>query len=131
MYMHNWFTLLYTWNYHNTVNQLYSNKKNFYKLLIWCFLVFHSCLWTFCHICFSSNFPNLAMYQLLIKLVINVYIMSVVHSWAMYGCTTFFLLFILIIAFFGHCFSSFCTSHQFIYKLFDRIITPFTVVQTY
>ena len=76
-----------------------------------CFLVFHSCLWTFCHICFSSNLPNLAMYQLLIKLVINIYIMSVVHSWAMYGCTTIFLLFILLIAFFGHCFSSFCTSH--------------------
>ena len=31
--MHNWITLLYTWNYHNTVNQLYSNKKfkNFNK----------------------------------------------------------------------------------------------------
>ena len=28
-------------------------------------------------------------------------------------------------------FSSFCTSHQFIYKLFDRIVPPFTVVQTY
>ena len=79
MYMHNWFTLLYTWNYHHIVNQLYSNKNNFFKLLIWCFLVFHSCLWTFCHICFSSNLPNLAMYQLLIKLVINVYIMSVVQ----------------------------------------------------
>ena len=27
MYMYNWFTLLYTWNYDNIVNQLYSNKK--------------------------------------------------------------------------------------------------------
>ena len=25
--MYNWITLLYTWNYHNTVNQLYSNIK--------------------------------------------------------------------------------------------------------
>ena len=30
MYMYNWFTLLYTWNWHNIVNQLYSNK-NFLK----------------------------------------------------------------------------------------------------
>ena len=29
--MYNWFTLLYTWNYHNTVNQLYSNIKFFLK----------------------------------------------------------------------------------------------------
>jgi len=31
MYMYNWFTLLYTWNEHNIVNQLYSNKifKNY------------------------------------------------------------------------------------------------------
>ena len=27
VYMYNWITLLYTWNYHNTVNQLYSNIK--------------------------------------------------------------------------------------------------------
>ena len=27
MHMYNWITLLYTWNYHNIVNQLYSNKK--------------------------------------------------------------------------------------------------------
>ena len=27
MYMCNWITLLYTWNYHNAVNQLYSNIK--------------------------------------------------------------------------------------------------------
>ena len=26
--MHNWFTLLYTWNQHNIVNQLYFNKKS-------------------------------------------------------------------------------------------------------
>ena len=25
MYMYNWFTLLYTWNEHNIINQLYSN----------------------------------------------------------------------------------------------------------
>ena len=25
--MHNWITLLYTWNYHNIVGQLYSNIK--------------------------------------------------------------------------------------------------------
>ena len=30
VYMYNWFTLLYTWNWHNIVNQLYSNK-NFKK----------------------------------------------------------------------------------------------------
>ena len=30
MYTYNRFTLLYTWNYHNIVNQLYSNK-NFLK----------------------------------------------------------------------------------------------------
>ena len=30
MYMYNWFTLLYTWNQHNIVNLLYSNK-NFLK----------------------------------------------------------------------------------------------------
>ena len=30
--MYNWITLLYTWNEHNTVNQLYSNKiKIFFK----------------------------------------------------------------------------------------------------
>ena len=27
MWMCNWVTLLYTWNYHNTVNQLHSNIK--------------------------------------------------------------------------------------------------------
>ena len=27
MYMYNWFTLLYTWNEHNIVNQLYFNKN--------------------------------------------------------------------------------------------------------
>ena len=27
MYMHNWFTLLYTWNEHNLVYQLHSNKN--------------------------------------------------------------------------------------------------------
>lgn len=27
MYMYHWFTLLYTWNQHNIVNQLYSNKN--------------------------------------------------------------------------------------------------------
>ena len=27
MYMYNWFTLLYTWNDHNIINQLYSNRK--------------------------------------------------------------------------------------------------------
>ena len=32
-YMHNWFMLLYTWNWHNVVNQLYSNKKNNYNVL--------------------------------------------------------------------------------------------------
>ena len=26
MYMYNWITLLYTWNWHNIVNQLYLNK---------------------------------------------------------------------------------------------------------
>ena len=26
MYVYNWITLLYTWNQHNIVNQLYSNK---------------------------------------------------------------------------------------------------------
>jgi len=26
-YVHNWITLLYTWNLHNTVNQLHFNKK--------------------------------------------------------------------------------------------------------
>ena len=25
-YMYNWFMLQYTWNYHNIVNQVYSNK---------------------------------------------------------------------------------------------------------
>ena len=30
MYMYNWFTLLYAWNLHNVVNQLYSDK-NFKK----------------------------------------------------------------------------------------------------
>ena len=25
--MHNWIPLLYTWNLHNIVNQLYSNEK--------------------------------------------------------------------------------------------------------
>ena len=29
-YMYDWFTLLYTWNEHSVVNQLYSNK-NFLK----------------------------------------------------------------------------------------------------
>ena len=27
--MYNWFALLYTWNQHNFVNQLYANKKFF------------------------------------------------------------------------------------------------------
>ena len=27
VYMYNWFTLLYTWNQHNIVDQLYSNKN--------------------------------------------------------------------------------------------------------
>ena len=27
MYMYNWFTLLYTWNKHNIVNELLSNKE--------------------------------------------------------------------------------------------------------
>ena len=27
MYMYNWFTLLYIWNKHNIVNQLYFNKN--------------------------------------------------------------------------------------------------------
>ena len=27
MHMYNWFTLLYTLNWHNIVNQLYSNKN--------------------------------------------------------------------------------------------------------
>ena len=27
MYMHGWVPLLFTWNYHNTVNQLYPNTK--------------------------------------------------------------------------------------------------------
>ena len=27
VYMYNWITLLYTWNEHNTINQLYSNIK--------------------------------------------------------------------------------------------------------
>ena len=31
MYMYNWFTLLYTWNYHNIVHQPYSNKNIFKK----------------------------------------------------------------------------------------------------
>ena len=26
MYMYNWFTLLYTWNKYNFVNQLYASK---------------------------------------------------------------------------------------------------------
>ena len=26
--MYNWITLLYTWNQHDIVNQLYPNKKN-------------------------------------------------------------------------------------------------------
>ena len=30
MYMYNWFTLLYAWNLHDVVNQLYSDK-NFKK----------------------------------------------------------------------------------------------------
>ena len=30
--MYNWWTLLYTWNYHNIVNQLYSNKKEKLKI---------------------------------------------------------------------------------------------------
>ena len=29
--MFNWFTLLYTWNYHNMVRQLYSNKESFLR----------------------------------------------------------------------------------------------------
>ena len=28
MYMYNWITLLYTWNYQNIVSQLYSNIKS-------------------------------------------------------------------------------------------------------
>ena len=27
MYMYNWMTLLYLWNYHNMDNKLYSNVK--------------------------------------------------------------------------------------------------------
>ena len=27
MYVHNWFTSLYSWNEHNIVDQLYSNKN--------------------------------------------------------------------------------------------------------
>ena len=29
MYMCNWLTLLYTWNWHNIVNQLHANKVIF------------------------------------------------------------------------------------------------------
>ena len=32
MYMYNWITLLYTWNYHNTVHQLHSDTHDFHAL---------------------------------------------------------------------------------------------------
>ena len=33
VYMYNWITLLYIWNEHHIVNQLYFNKKNFLMLM--------------------------------------------------------------------------------------------------
>ena len=35
MYIYNWITLLYTWNLHNTVNQLYFNKIKIKNREVW------------------------------------------------------------------------------------------------